>query len=240
MKILDDSALKQILEELGSSAYFYQKEKGKWRDNEKDLYEEDGSVIATFTSELRLIEPGDEDSLGKSWHPKTKDEFGNPLRDKNGKLKKEWPKYEVMAIVKGKEKVYGLGSDFSAQFKGVVSEMQKNNIKNAELSGTKWKIVCLGQHKWDITFLGRVELPKKNGNGAKKEKDASNFEKVKSAVLKAKENQPRIGLTGIEKKDLVDAVAFMSGLDEKKVLAVWKEVLESGIVREEGSKVFYN
>ena len=236
-KILNDDMLKQILEELGSSVYFYQKEKGKERKEESELYDADGSVTVIFTSELNQVEPGEKDILGKVWIPKTKDDDGNPLLDKNNRPRQAWSKFEVKAIIKGKEKVYGLGSDFGAQFRGTVFEMAKNNIKSNELPGTKWKYRALPNWKWDITYLGRVELPKEIKNG--KSKEESNVEKVKAAVLKAKENQPRIGLTGVDRKDLVDAVAFLTKLDEKKVNAVWSKVLESGVIKEVDGKVFY-
>jgi len=246
-KILTDELLKTVLEELGGSATFYQKEKAKARDEEKPLYEADGSILSTFTSGIGQIEPGEEDLLGKIWNPPLKDKDGNPLLDKDGKPKRAWNKFEVKAIIKGHEKLYGLGGSNSGQLRGVLMEMVKNNIKSEELPGTQWKIKSLGSYKWDVTYLGKVELPKEtkkpNGN-AKKADGVSTKEneriKILQAVNEVKEKSPfSQKLAGIGKADFINAVGFFSGLDEKKVVAIWQEVLGAGIIKEVDGKVFF-
>lgn len=246
-KILNDLGLKQVLEELGGSATFYQKEKAKARDEEKPLYEEDGSILSTFTSGIGQIEPGEEDLLGKIWNPPIKDKDGNPLLDKSGKPKRAWDKFEVKAIIKGQEKLYGLGGNNSGQLRGVLTEMVKNNIKSDELPGTQWKIKSLGSYKWDVTYLGKVELPKeakKTNEETKKPNGVSVKEneriKVLQAVNQVKEKSPfSQKLAGIGKADFINAVAFFSELDEKKVVSVWQEVLGEEIIKEVDGKVFF-
>jgi hypothetical protein len=242
MKILDDAMLREVMAELSTSVYFYQKEKAKAREEEKELYEEDGSVITIFTSGISQVEPGEEDILGKIWNPPIKDKDGNPKLDKNGNPKKAWDKFEVKAIIKGKEKVYGLGSNYTAQFRGVYMEMMKNNLKSIDLPGTKWKMKCLGEYKWDITYLGKVEIPKKT-NGTKKIKEDPVIpikDQVMKGITMVNEKAPLSQkLAGIGKKDLIDAIAFFTEVDEKKINSVWQEVLASGVIKEENGKIFF-
>ena len=240
-KVLNDEMLKQILEELAGSAYFYQKEKGKARDEEKHLYEEDGSIIATFTSGIAQVEPGEEDLLGKIWNPPLKDKDGNPYLTKAGTPRKAWDKFEVKAIVGGKEVIYGLGGNNSGSLRGVLMEMTKNSLKSIDLPGTKWKLKFLGNFKWDVAYLGKVELPKetKKANG-KKVEAVPVKDKIMQAVLTVKEKSPfSQKLSGIGKGDFINAVAFFAEVDEKKVNTIWQEVLNAGIIREEGDKIFF-
>jgi len=238
-KVLDDSALKQILEELGSSVYFYQKEKEKARDSEKELYEPDGSVIVTFISGVVQVEPGKEDSLGKIWNPPIKDKDGNPELDKSGRPKKAWSKFEIKSLIKGKEKIYGLGSDFGAQLRGVISEMTKNGLKSAELPGTQWKFKSLGNYKWDVEYVGKVELPKET-NGKKPNSKESNLDAVKKGILSVKEKASLTQkLAGLEKNDFINAVGFFAEVEDKKIHSIWKEILELGIIKEENGKIFF-
>ena len=238
MKILDDQMLKEVLADLAGSAYFYQKEKGKAREEEKPLYEEDGSVITTFTSGIVQVEPGEEDILGKIWNPPLKDKDGNPYLTKAGQPRKAWDKFEVKALVKGKEVVYGLGGNNSGSLRGVLMEMTKNSLKSIDLPGTKWKLKFLGNFKWDVTYLGKVELPKKT-NG-KKVDEVPIKDKVMQGIVKVKENAPlNRMLAGIDKNEFINSVDFFAEVGEKKINGIWKEILEAGVIKEENGKIFF-
>lgn len=242
-KILNDQMLKDILEELGDSAYFYQKEKGKERKEEKEFYDENGSVVVTFISALHQVPPGDNDILGKPWHPKVKDNDGNPLLDRSGKPKKAWDKFEIKALIKGQEKVYGLGSSFGAQLRGTLTEMVKNNLKSEDLPGTQWKFKSLPNWKWDVTYIGKVELPKENKKSTETPKKANGVpikDKVIQGVNQVKEKSSfSQKLAGIGKADFINATSFFSEIDEKRINSMWQEILDSGIIKEEGNKIFF-
>ena len=240
MKYLTEEDLKAVVEEASSGIYVYQKEKEKELKERQYLYEEDGSMVVHVLSPIAQVQPGEEDIIGRKWRPKLTDKDGNPILSKfNGQPLKAWEKYEVKALIKGKELVYGLGGKNTVLFRAFCTEMLKNDIKSNDLTGTKWKIKCIDMKKytWSVDFLGKFDLPKSNGNGKVKD---TNLQKVKEALdgIK-KDNFARI-LAGIGKEDLIGAIGFKTQLKEKEVLVVWKQLVDEGILKEDSGKVFFN
>ena len=241
-KILDESMLKSVIDEMSSSAYFFQREKEKEiQADKKALYDDEGNVVVIFTTGIASVEPNEEDLLGRIWKPRLKDKEGNPILDAQGRKREPWAKYEAKAVIKGKELIYGFGGKNGVLFRGFCSEMGKNGIKNTELPNTKWKIKCINmaKWKWDISFLGKEEakLPKKtNGNG--KPEEVPIVDKVIGAIADIKRTNAGRVLAGLSKTELIEAIGFKVSLDEKKILSVWQELVEKKVILEDGNKVY--
>ena len=242
VKYLNSEMLKTIVDEANSGIYIYQKEKEKDMKERQWMYETDGSMLVTFLTGIAEVKPGEPDILNREWHPKIKDKDGNPLiSEKDGKPKKAWTKYEAKVLVKGKEKVYGLGGEKSVQLQAIVSEMVKHEIDNEKLSGTKWKIKCIDAKKflWDVEYLETVDLKENATNeGGKAKVDV--YQSVKEAVIGVKKDNQARALIGIEKDMVVNAVAFKTNLSEKQVGSVWQKLIDEHVIREENGKVFFN
>jgi len=241
MKILTEEALNEILAESTSTSYFFQKEKGKeTREGFQNFYEKDGSVIVIFKTGMAQIEPEEEDQLGRIWNPRLKDDEGNPILDRGGNPRQAWAKFEAKAEIKGTETIYGFGGKSGILLKGFVSEMKKNEIKNPELPGTKWKIKCVGGAKyntWDIEFLGKEEVPKEKVE-SKKAEEPNNYDRIKDTIIGIKEDNLARTLAGLGKEELIGAVAYKSKLSEKEVEKVFPQLEENGVVKMTGDKVY--
>ena len=250
MKILTDDILKEILAE-SASAYFFQKIKEKeTRDGFQSFYEDDGSVIVTFTTGMAQVEPEEIDLSGRSWNPRLKDKDGNPILDtfgaNKGNPRKAWDKFEAKAIINETETVYGFGGKNGILIKGFVAEMTKNKIMNSQLPGTKWKIKCnlpAGNNKfntWSIEFLGKGEIPKekpkKNENNDSKPDNGYN--KLTNALIEVRDDNSGRALAGFIKVDLIEALVFKTELNAKIIEKYFVQLEEDEIIRVDGEKVF--
>lgn len=242
-KILDDKALKEILDEVASPLYFFQKEKEKERPEFLGMYEDDGSIMATFLTGIAKVEPGEKDLVNRDWHPPLKDKDGNPILDRQGNPREAWDKFEVKCKIKDKEIVYGLGGKNGVLFRGIVSEMKNNSLSNDDIPNTKWRIKCVdsSRYKWDIEYLGKENetLKKEPIKETKEEKsDSEEYDRVVKEIIDIKDKNKARVLAGLDTDELVEAASFKAHVDDKLITSWLPKLEEDGVIKIAGNKIY--
>jgi len=237
-KILTDVELDKILVETSASIYFFQREKQNNRAEFKPLYEEDGSVIVTFLSGIAKVEPDEEDLTGKMWNPR--------LKDKDGKPREAWDKYEAKCRIKDRELIYGFGGKNGALFREFRGVMMDNKIMNKDLPSTRWKITCVdfGRYQWNVEFLDsvgdKIATDKETVDEISEEKKPKDdeYSRVVDGVTEVKEKNKGRVLAGLSEDELIDAVGFISGVDRDKVKGYLSKLAEDKIISISEDKIY--
>jgi hypothetical protein len=248
---LSDEDLENILKEMSTPRYFYQKEMKDDREELRDLYEKDGSVIVELTSGIKRTSPGDQDILGKLWNGSTKDKDGNPIIDKNtGKVKEGWDKFEAKCIIKDRELVYGIGGSWSEQFKTFINAMKREGISNSGLSGTKWKVKCnnMKSYDWSVEYLGKGDAKEKkttvvvgkplDGHRQEPPKADDNYQKVVTAIQEIRDTNKGMILAGLDEDELIEATSFKSKVDKKQIKGYIQQLTDSEIIKITSGKIY--
>jgi len=191
---------------------------------------EDGEVILTFTSPITITDPGEEDLLGRIWDPKVTDENGNPLLDINNQPRQKWSKVEAECLINGVKHVYSFGGKQSSSLRKLLEKMNENDITNETLPGTKWSITRVGKWDWIIQYLGREE--KKQST-----KSNSNIDKIRKSIEELKKDNPSAS-DGITKNEFLQTISFLAGIKPVDIISVWDDLVDNGIIKVDGDKIY--
>jgi len=237
-KFLNPEDLNKILKEKRKPQYFFQRTRKTDREEFADFYENDDSVIITFTTNIAEIEPNKEDLIGRIWEPNLKDKDGNPKIDKfTGKVMEAWSKFEAKCVINDTEIVYGFGSDWASLLRGVANEMLKNDIK--DLTGTRWKIRCIdiNKYNWDIEYIGKGDKPAPKPTKEDK-KDDSTYDKAVEAIKRmAQRNKAKI-LAGLDEDEFAPAIGLMIEVDPKEIQKMIPQLIENDVISVEEDKIY--
>ena len=238
--------------------YFFQKERKDDREDRQHLYEKDGSVIVEFTTGIAQIKPDEEDLIGKIWIPPTKDKDGNPIIDrKTGKVRDAWDKYEAKCKIKNTDLIYGFGGKRGALFRNFIGALKSNELSNSQLPGTRWRIKCnnMKKYDWTVEFLdGKSDEQKAKeiiGDISKSqprrqppqkpepEPQEDDYQRVVTAIQNIRDtaHKPMI-LSGLGEQELLEAVAYKTKLDQKKVKGYMKQLETDGVVKIVSDKIY--
>ena len=222
-KTLNQDTLGDILNS-GGGKYFFHKE-------------EDGEVVITFTSEIQITEPGDEDLIGRIWDPPIVDADGNPLLDFNGNPREKWSKVEAEGKINGANVVYAFGGERSSSLRALIEQMNANEITNDTLPGTKWSIARLGKWNWSIKYLGKEDISS-SVSSKKKERniDNENFETIKTALGELVERNAKVK-EGVNKNQLVQTLVFMTGVKPNIIEDMWEHLELTGLIKIDGNVI---
>lgn len=236
-KFLDGNELDEILSEANSPLYFFQKDLNKEaREDFKQFYEKDGSVIVTFTTGIAIIQPNELDLAERNWIPRLKDKDGNPILDRSGNPREAWDKFEAKCKINDSELIYGFGGRSGLLLSAMGKEMKSNNLTNKTLPGTKWKIKCIEAgrfNRWELEYLGKGDVSVKK---EKKSNGNDSYEKLLKAVDTMKKNSRTIILKGLDEDEFIEAASFMAHISDKDVKKLIPDLQKNEIINinEEG------
>jgi len=215
--IEDNKMFDEILANSGSQYFFHRLE--------------NGLVEVVFKSGIRKIEPGEEDSAGRIWNPKLTDPDGNPMLDRQGKIKTPWTKFEAEVAIKGVPHIYSFSGEKSSILRNFIMAMKQQEISNSELPGTRWNIERIGQWDWRIQYLGREEEEKSSPSI----KIATNpeIDKIKGALSIKKDISP----TGVPKNDFLIYLSTVTHKKPNEVSKLIPDLIKQGIIKEEGNLI---
>ena len=200
-----DNELDKILAE-SPAQYFFHKE-------------ENGEVTVVFTSGIRKVDPGNEDSVGRMWNPKTIDD--------KGQVKEPWSKFEATVMMDGVPFVYSFGGKGGSLLIKFVSAMKYNGISNADLPGTKWSINRASKWDWVMKYLGREAVT-----------IGDTLVLFKTALKAVKEKNAPVAMSGFNKADIISSVCFLTKKKPQEINDIWSQLLLEEVISEKDGKIF--
>jgi len=176
---------------------------------------EDGTVKVQFDSEIVVVEPGDEDLLGR-----VRPEDRPPIA-------------EAKAIIDGVEKIYVFGNPSFSFTRGFIEECKKHGLKPSDVPGSVFEITRTGDWEQEFKYIGRAD-----GKKADTIVDDKTKQTVIDTIEEIKKNSSEILDGGIGKNAFTKMIYIRGKVSTSDTESLLPELEKEGIITVKGDKVF--
>ena len=177
---------------------------------------EDGKLRVKFDSELVVVEPGDEDLIGR-------------MRPDD-----RAPIAEARVIIDGESKIYIFGNPSWSFTRSFIEVCKKNGLKPEDIPGSVFDITKTGDWEYEIKYVGKED----GSSPASIKIDDRTKSDILDTITEIKKNSPDILKDGIGKNAFIKMIYIRGKINTSDTEALLPELEKEGILEIKGDKIF--